>query len=523
MDWAHNSDGKDVLATSGVARGIYWCPVCGVRVRFVPETEAKRAYFAHFSGQASEDCEFYHPGQNVGTRVDIFRPSSDAASQLDRKWYSELKLVLRTQKTSSSFQWDLAVRIPKSNERSGKLSLRTGPGESKEIRIEELALHESYFQVSPLNLPYKAMWTSPEVDPSFRDVVVAGVDGLQLDQIAVFRFQGRHNDRAAILRGGARYYCVYPESVRQDAIETLGVDRVWTKGPWSCAILDVPDVPSDAYISTLEQSTGLKYTSPELEATLLSLCRWRLDAAARVTIDRDDSLVFAIRRLRNPSSAVVFQVDGAGGTLSASVPGGHVRSFVAVRPDATEGSSSAIVSLNDQVVCESVCIDEDESKTMPELTLSSASGALGFHTEAARRFLADYRQKPVPFTLHIPEGIQGIVETDNGERAVVTDDTASQERFQNLLLDAKCAIRIDFGGFGRFLFEPDEAVPRNELGTLERRQARAIVSVLMAEHGVPIVPHGVISDADLVETLRNNRDYPRLQPQIAQFLAGLIA
>lgn len=266
MRYAKDRHGQMIDARYAVGGHRYWCPTCGA-VSHRRAGHRRAPYFAHNSGQASEDCELYHPGGYLSSETPNRRTEYRLTPRL-------LSLYLVCSAVSDPHRsWQLFLFIPEVEAGTGTIEVPHGYSGARTLPVGTLMRGGRRLRVRPQYAPYQVSLQG-QADAAYVDRVQRPVAGLNRKGYTVFRYSasgGRRLQDHQPLYWGREYVLVWPAGAQPDWWPRSLVWRpMRPDGSWHCCIIHLPaqqDAQTEAWVS---RTLGRAVVEPPAILTLAS-------------------------------------------------------------------------------------------------------------------------------------------------------------------------------------------------------------------------------------------------------------
>lgn len=218
-----------VFATPG-PRKRYTCPTCGAKCH-LRAGERREPCFVHNSGQASADCENYHPGGD-------YQPGVTVRNRIGHKPpHRSPNLYLVPEE-----DWKLFILVPEATDRTGVVEVQGYRG-TVTLPLAKLTHGGQRVQVRPQHQYYE-LEVRGTADIAYATRVRTPVVGLSRLGCTVFRYSpagGRRLPDDQALYWGRGYCVVWPEGSHPDWWPKLLYRKpLRPNGPWQCYVIELP-------------------------------------------------------------------------------------------------------------------------------------------------------------------------------------------------------------------------------------------------------------------------------------------
>jgi len=259
LNWAYDRvERRDVSADEAVAsKQRYRCPnrICQGRV-FLSRGDYRRAHFKHYPGEGKPSCEDYHPGLYIPQSAPNFH--EDERIQADRVGF-ELDIVGKRR-----LDWNLKLRIPRSDTEHGSIVMRLGPGPDglRELQLRAIRNAAGAFDVIPCDEPIGIVQCTPGVPASYREKLNPGSITLPQSTCKAFHATGISRLRAvgSKLYWGVSYYFIWKTSAPVSLPAFLNPEEINQNHGWRCARITLPNTVDDALAEQVRDLTRLETT-----------------------------------------------------------------------------------------------------------------------------------------------------------------------------------------------------------------------------------------------------------------------
>lgn len=212
----------------------YLCPVCHKPVQ-VRAGEVNSAYFAHKIGEASVDCENYHPGGDYdGPRG----PQRPYAAPL-----RPLGVYVAVEGAPNKKQaWKAELLLPRSPSPRGTVYVPAGRSGPIPVVCSHLTNHGRRIPVKVVSDSY-TLRVSSDVDPDYSRKLSVLTPGFAPDAVSIFRYSesgGRRLEEHSPIYWGRGYYVVWPRALALSWPSRLWRDDLRDVGAWSAARIELP-------------------------------------------------------------------------------------------------------------------------------------------------------------------------------------------------------------------------------------------------------------------------------------------
>ncbi|WP_147458926.1 hypothetical protein [Pseudomonas coronafaciens] len=229
MQWAINYSGDHVRAGAHFAeQDSLRCPSCNRRV-YHRQGSSRQAHFAHFSGNANQECELYYPGVGVSHIGAAALVATDTPLTIDSQYLGTAALVWRE---GQPIPLSLMLRIPQyTNEEVQIIQVDSSLGQH---RLNKESLKKVTFSAVELKVPPAEIKLSP-ANLTFEDKLKKVLRNFKHED-NFFRYQAGAGALIApnvAIELGETYFIVTQRqlsSARPDALKLLStrVNKSWT-------------------------------------------------------------------------------------------------------------------------------------------------------------------------------------------------------------------------------------------------------------------------------------------------------
>ena len=242
----------------------YQCPCCGADVfrKGGYADSAKRAFFAHRSGEGDSECENYHPGTAL----------VDLESQ---QGHSLALYVFVPQPAATTPSWHLQILIPDCDDDSpalGRVFVDNAVHGVVSVPVTTIAAGGSRVSVHAQTEPYHVR-QSGIVDSLLLRKLAGHTPGLWTTKLNAFRFSdrgGRRLERRTALLWGHGYYIVWHKTMPILCPSGLWRRQLQVNGDWCCAEVELPDEESAAIARWARQYLDRDVELAPLDLTIVT-------------------------------------------------------------------------------------------------------------------------------------------------------------------------------------------------------------------------------------------------------------
>jgi hypothetical protein len=284
--------GRIVSAEEASPYGNFHCPKCNKPV-FLRRGDVRAAHFAHRF--ASPECELYVHSDEIADPSPLHGRHSVGDERLVEK-IAPLALSIALEPEDQKYprklrQWKLCITIPKSAGPHGQISFDSGGGVRRKVPLSTLAFSAHTHPVDLDAVDYGAVWTSPEVPQSYRDVVMHRLPGLSRDRITAFATtMQKYKPRVETLSLAASYYFVWRDVPGLALPGELPRRELAGRGEWKCALVSIPDEGESRLAEWLARATGLNLVPEKRRWSLLYPPAHDIDIVGRIQITHSNAI-----------------------------------------------------------------------------------------------------------------------------------------------------------------------------------------------------------------------------------------
>ena len=225
----------------------YQCPCCGGGVfrKGGYLDSAKRAFFAHRSGEGNSECENYHPGTGI---IDLGDPQPRPLGLY----------VFVPQPADVTPFWHLQLLIPEcvdDTTASGHVFVDNATHGVVSLPVSVIGAGGSRVSVRAQDEPYRVR-LSGIINQSYLRQLSAYTPGLLPTKLNAFRFSdrgGRRLERKAPLLWGHGYYVVWHKMMQVIWPSGLWRRHFRDNGDWHCSEVELPDEESATIVQWVRQ------------------------------------------------------------------------------------------------------------------------------------------------------------------------------------------------------------------------------------------------------------------------------
>lgn len=540
MEYAvNNFTGRLELASTTSGRGQYSCPVCHAKVGL--RSGSKRAaYFAHWRGEATPECENFAPG-HYGQYL------QDQAAAAQKK-KMELRLLIPAREDCA--RWSLELALPPCRACRATVLLDVG-GRIQPLNM--LGMPSRRCVTAEFSTkPYRIVSFDGRPDPSFESGVERECPGLPLSGAATFTASGRgvlkSFPRAQELRSSETFALLWNEIAEREFHAELSVDKLPGRQGWSLALVTIPDHPSPECADWLQSFTGLSLAPPRPSAILAWPFLVRNSSVNSVECVNSGIALLSTGAMPTgeQDQGPTIQVQSASGKILAK---GVERSpaLFALKPGGVQHFKveAEVPGIIEEFFSLSLHPRLPSRYPEVELVFTTAEGGrqiVPLHRQRCAEVAAKARKQGMRLEyLSMPPGVRGMLRVDGPGGYSVTSlfsegRSSPHSRYMclpspdmlatlvSVLADPTCSVEIDFRGLGRLYLTGVRTCvnlggDRRDLPPALR--SRLLSFMLQLRLAEPAAMHG--GDTALVEALAKLRPEPSLLPHYRSLVKEVLA
>ncbi|MEL4421984.1 hypothetical protein AAEH90_10365 [Shewanella algae] len=532
MEYAVNKfTGKIELAELANTLGRYICHECRKPVS-LRSGRKRKAYFAHWRGYGSPECEKFVPGgASHGVLEDKF---SSLSTTIERM---ELRLKIPSKNHSS---WYLELTIPPCRESHATVMIDVG-GRFQTLDMRGMSKPRK-LTAEPTTENYRIVSFTGKPDPQFVNGVVRECNALRPSGATVFSStlsserQGFSVSKEIRLNSSFAMLWKLPRSVIFP--EEITVDSLTTRGQWHLAMITVPSHLSIEATLWFKEFTGLEVSRPTPSINVIWPFVTRRSNLDEVVVERANEVLLGIDHLPDYQQYARIELKAIGEEKELSVPSliGSEKFFL------LESYHLKFIAL----------FFDDDSNTHRYLSIDKNNNLAVQYQPTVDIALTNDEQDIQIFSLHIsecesltsnllkhgyrfsyismPKGVEGRVKvypSENSGILLIAGSEPAPHNHKALLLKADMndyisrlisegavSVELDFGGFGNLYLnnvrDSENDFKGNEAIALTPLLRGRLLFFLSQIHSAPV--NNFIADDELIRLLESTKPKVGLIP-----------
>jgi len=470
MDYAKDIlTGKIVNAYEVAHRRGFICPKCGKSVIHYQKKSAHghNPHFAHQKGEATTDCENYHPRQQnkdyVATPAEVSQRNSPKLTSNIEDYSFHLEIVL-TNPTLKTPHWYLAIAIAQTSVKKGEVIIKNGLwGEVRQPLSTTLA-----------PIPIKTQEPDYQIEISGSDFEgMKSLPGLTLETGNLFTHKGDHGRRLAnqkFLYWGEQYFMVWRHKDYQIERPSEIIQRTLIpQENWECVEIQLPPKPNHAISIWAQQYLGKEIKTPAIMLSLVTPPIYSIHENTLQIRDTDEVVVAITDPLGNDINDFLLIEQKMFQPTTIAIRGKSPIFIELGRLTLGETTLSLQKSSSTQLLVLN-CIPYPEQKTrrLPSaifLTFQNNLMAPAYSMKLYQDLQTRQHNILVGIKFPVPMRfwIRAKYKNDLAWQIITinTDSEESPEDFQNRakqaiieVINKQCFIQLDFGHFGQPFIQP---------------------------------------------------------------------
>jgi hypothetical protein len=298
--------GKLVRAADGsLDKHRYLCPTCSKRVYKRP-SKVNSPCFAHFPGEGSVDCNFYHP-------------SAEDASELPRELRAQNPATLRlflqlTGRPTEATHWQLELVVPRCRLGEGSVHVDYALRGSITLPCSGLRVSGKRVAVPPQTQAYRLRLSGP-IDEGYLRAASAEAPGLSPTAPNLFALSddgGQRLGDGRPIHWAGLYALIHATESEPTWSTTVWHRSLSRRGDWSCAVFRIPVEADNETRRWIEDALGREVVAPQVGISIVAPVPIGTDEDGTIVVSDGSRVVIAVtgQRGSQPPPGIRLRKDG---------------------------------------------------------------------------------------------------------------------------------------------------------------------------------------------------------------------